>query len=238
MVVIGKYLRGKFVREDESDSRGGVNSLLGALFGLWAFLLAFTFGNSSSRFENVRNIMVEETNGLRSAILRSDVFPDSVRAGLRYDLKEYIDTRIDYFNDPSNVETIIKLREKSIHILNSLWHRTVLASASPNLNVHTNNMLNTLSGIMDNASKRDALLLSGIPEPIQYMLFFLGMTISFIGGFTTPDLKIKEWLVILGFALLATCIIFISIDLGRPLRGIIKPDLGEARLVELQKMLE
>lgn len=101
MVVIGKFLRGKFVREDEGDSRGGVNSLLGALFGLWAFLLAFTFGNSSSRFENVRNTMVEETNGLRSAIMRADVFTDSIRAGLRNDLKEYIDTRIGYFKDRS-----------------------------------------------------------------------------------------------------------------------------------------
>jgi len=33
------------------------------------------------------------------------------------------------------------------------------------------------------------------------MLFFLALGISFVGGFTTPVLKSKEWIVIAGFIL-------------------------------------
>ena len=182
--------------------------------------------------------MVEETNGLRNAIMRTDFFPDSIRAGFRSDLKEYLDTRITYLNTPGDLEKLHHAREKSIALLKSLWQRTVKVSEQPGLSGHAGNMFTSLLGIFDTAAKRDALLLSGIPEPIQYILFFLALTISFIGGFTTPVMKIKEWLVIVGFALLATCIIFISLDLGRPLRGFIKPDLGETRLVEIRQMLE
>jgi hypothetical protein len=70
MVIAGKALRDKFLAKDEQESKGGVNALLGALFGLWGFLLAFTFGNVSTRFENVRATMVEEANIIRTGILR------------------------------------------------------------------------------------------------------------------------------------------------------------------------
>jgi hypothetical protein len=181
--------------------------------------------------------MVEETNALRNVIMRSEVFPDSIKAGYRSDLKEYLEIRISYFDHLEDFNTILNAKERFIELYKSLWNRTVQASTLPNMGMPTTNMFNTLSVLMDNASKRDAMLLAGIPEPILYMLFFLALTISFIGGFTTPFMKIKEWLVILGFALLATCIIFISLDLGRPLRGIIKPDLGETRLLEIKKIL-
>src|SRR5689334_1137685 len=88
MVVTGKGIRNRFLK-DEQESKGGVNSLLAALFGLWAFILAFTFGNASSRFENVRTMMVDEANIIRNVFLRSEAFPDSVRAAFRQDLKGY-----------------------------------------------------------------------------------------------------------------------------------------------------
>ena len=42
-VAFGNNMRKRFWHPDEGDTRGGVNSLLGALFGLWGFMLAFTF---------------------------------------------------------------------------------------------------------------------------------------------------------------------------------------------------
>ena len=95
MVIIGKRVRGKFLKADEQESRGGVNSLLGALFGLWGFLLAFTFSNVSTRFENVRAMMVDESSMIRTVILRTETLPDSMRDSFRGDLKKYLQARID-----------------------------------------------------------------------------------------------------------------------------------------------
>ena len=174
--------------------------MLGALFGLWGFMLAFTFGNSSSRFDNVRSIMVDEANIIRNRILRTDVFTDSTRDCFRADLKKYVELRIAYFENASNLEKFL------------------------------------LTSMFDIAAERDALLMASVPEPIQYMLFFLALTISFVGGFTTPVIKLKEWIVITGFVLLASTIIYITLDLGRPMRGIISVDSGEDRMIQLLKM--
>jgi hypothetical protein len=235
MVMLGRFVRHRYLRADQQESKGGVNSLLGALFGLWGFILAFTFGNSSSRFDNVRNIMVDESNIIRNAILRADVFPDSIRVPLREDLRRYLDARISYYEDIKDSNKFAKAKEDAIQTGKSLWAITINASRQPNMTAATNNMFSTLTTMFDAASKRDAVLRSGVPELIVYMLFFLALVISFIGGFTTPVIKQKEWIVITGFILLACIIIYITLDLGRPMRGLIKPDVGQDKLVALRK---
>ena len=61
-VALGNKMRKKFWTVDEGDPKGGVNALLGALFGLWGFMLAFTFNQSGNRFETVRAMFVDERN--------------------------------------------------------------------------------------------------------------------------------------------------------------------------------
>lgn len=93
MVALGNKMR-KRLWSGVGDTRGGVNSLMGALFGLWAFLLAFSFGQSGARFETVRIMIVDEANILRNAIIKADLSPDSVRDAYRKDLRKYLEERI------------------------------------------------------------------------------------------------------------------------------------------------
>ena len=235
MVRLGRFVRNKFFQKDQQESKGGVNSLLGALFGLWGFILAFTFGSSSARFDNVRSMMVDESNMIRNAILRVQTFPDSLQQPLREDLKNYLQARIDY-DHATNLDQINKARKDAQDIGNSLWTRTAQISKLPNMTIICANMFATLSGMFDLASKRDASLSAGVPELIMYLLFFLALVISFIGGFTTPVIGTKEWVVITGFILLACVIIYITLDLSRPMRGFIRPDVGQEKIEQLQKM--
>ena len=96
-------------------------------------------------------------------------------------------------------------------------------------------MMTSLTTMYDIGARRDALLLSGIPWLISFMLLFLALGISFVGGFTSPVLKTKEWVVITGFIFLACFIIYITLDLARPMSGLIKPDVGQEKIVQLQR---
>ena len=203
---------------------------------MWGFILAFTFGNSASRFDNVRTIMVDEANTIRNAIFRAKTFPDSIQNSLNADLEVYLQARIDYYNYAADPDKFIKAKQDADDISRSLWEKTVKASVLPNLGITSANMFASLTGMFDIAAKRDALMLSGVPEPIIYMLFFLAIAISFVGGFTTPVIKTKEWVVVGGFILLACIIIFLTLDLGRPMRGFIKPEVGQDRIVKLREL--
>jgi len=236
MVIVGKAIRDKFLGKDEQESRGGVNALLGALFGLWGFLLAFTFGNVSTRFENVKTTMVEEANVIRTVILRANTLPDSLQSGFREDVKKYLQARIDYYNYAEDVDKFNKSKEDAAEIGKGLWTRTVDASHVPNFGLPASGMLTALSGMFDVGARRDAMLMSGLPAPVSYMLFLIALVISFVGGFTSPILKTKEWVVITGFIFLACLIVYITLDLARPMRGFIKPDVGQERIEQLQQL--
>jgi len=49
-------------------------------------------------------------------------------------------------------------------------------------------------------------------------------------------MKRKEWIIITGFALLAITIIYLTLDMGRPMRGFIRPDIGQERIVKLRTL--
>jgi hypothetical protein len=235
-VAIGNKMREKFWSAAEGDPKGGVNSLLGALFGLWAFMLAFTFNQSGTRFETVRALIVDEGNILRNTIIRADFFPDSVRDAYRTDLKKYLEQRIAYYENDSDEIEFIRNREELTKTATALWARTIQQYKNANMNVPSNNMAGSLTSLFDVGIKREALLSAGIPMPINLMLIVLALSISLVGGFTTPTINRKEWIVVCVFAFLASTILYITIDLARPMEGFIRPDAGHQTIVNLRKL--
>ena len=236
MIALGNRMRKKFWSNEEGDTKGGVNALLGALFGLWSFILAFTFGQSGSRFENVRSIIVDEANSLRTTIIRADLFPDSIRNTYRADLRKYLEERIAYYDYAGSYDKFKKNREELSSTAKALWATTVLCSKRNDLSVPSAAMALNLTTLFDLGIKREAMLNAGIPNPISLLLIILALAISFVGGFTTPAIKRKEWLVIGVFALFATIVLYLTIDLARPMQGLIKPDTGQTTIVNLREL--
>jgi hypothetical protein len=231
---LGYKIRRRFWSVEEGDTRGGVNSLLAALFGLWGFMLAFTFNQTGNRFENVRSMIVDEANFLRTAIIKADLFPDSVRNVYRSDLQKYLEERIAYYDEANNEVKFKENREAISRTAAALWERTARLSKNSGTSAAATSMVLTLTNLFDIGIKREALLNAGIPTPITFMLIALALAICFVGGFTTPAFKLKERIVIAVFVLLAVTILYITIDLSRPMQGIIKPDTGQAAIVELR----
>jgi hypothetical protein len=235
MVALGRYA-GKIWRKEEGEPRGGVNSLLGALFALFGFILAFTFGMSGNRYENVRNVTVEEANDIGTAVLRSDLYSDSVRNAFLTDFKTYLEARIAYFDNVADTVLFLKAKVNAAKAGNALWARAMQQSKLPNMLIPSNNMIPALNSMFDIATTREVVLKARVPDVIVYMLFILALASSFIAGFTSLAIRHKDWIVVAGFALLSSMIIYITLDLGRPLRGIIKADVGEQAILDLRKM--
>ena len=50
-----------------------------SLLGLLALILGFTFAMAGSRYENRKNNLIDEANCIGTAILRADIYPDSLK---------------------------------------------------------------------------------------------------------------------------------------------------------------
>jgi hypothetical protein len=119
----------------------------------------------------------------------------------------------------------------------SLWQLAMQQSKLPNMLIPTNNMVPALNEMFDIGAKRDILLRSSIPDLIVYMLLTLALLISFTGGITsTGELGIRDLVVIVCFIIFTSLIIYITLDLGRPLRGMIRTGAAEQSIPELRRL--
>jgi hypothetical protein len=234
MVALGR-IAGRIWRKDEAEPKAGVSSLLAALFALFGFILAFTFGMSGNRYDGVRNVIVQEANDIGTAVLRADLYSDSVRDAFRSDFKKYVEARIAYYN-PIDTAGWLQSKADAGNAANALWARAMQQSKQPNMLIPSNQMIPALNSMFDIATTSDVTLTTRVPDVIVYMLFILALASSFIGGFTSSQIRSKDWIVVMGFALLSSMIIYITLDLGRPLRGIIKAEMGRQAIVDLRKM--
>ena len=79
---------------DEKESP--VSAIAGSILGLLAFMLAFTFGLVSNRYDAKKALMREESNAIGTAWLRADLLPSGDRAEAKELLREYLEKRLDF----------------------------------------------------------------------------------------------------------------------------------------------
>jgi hypothetical protein len=224
-------------RKQADDESKGIGALQSALFGLSAFILAFTFGMSASRYSNVREIITDEANDIGTALLRSDLYPDSVRDEFRNDFKNYIDARVSFYTNATDTVLFNQAKTDAATAATALWSRAMQQSKLPGMLIPSNNMIPALNSMFDIATTIEMTLYARVPDVIVYMLFILAIATSFIGGFTNPGIRRKEWIVVIVFSLFSSMVTYITLDLGRPMRGIIKADIGIHAITSLKKGL-
>jgi uncharacterized protein YneF (UPF0154 family) len=69
--AVGSYAR----RKNESESEPPIGSVVGAMLGLLAFMLAISFGIALGRFETRKKLLLDEVNAIGTTLLRTDYLP-------------------------------------------------------------------------------------------------------------------------------------------------------------------
>ncbi|MBA4015691.1 MAG: hypothetical protein C0483_00740 [Pirellula sp.] len=108
-------------RNGAKDPDAPLGSLVGAMLGLLAFILAFTFGIATSRFDARRQLVLDEANAIGTTYLRADLLPPKEGAEIRRLLREYVDVRLNI-----NVDNTGEVLAKSNGLHDRLWSQTKL----------------------------------------------------------------------------------------------------------------
>ncbi len=229
--IIGMYVGKRRKKESKLDS-----TILGSLFGLLGLLLAFSFSLATTFLGIRREIIIDESNNIGTAILRSDLYSESERQLFRADFKQYIEARIDYFGY-KDVKTVIEAQDRSIKIQQQLWNRAIRLSKDSGSYVASMQMVPALNDVIDISSKRYYVDSVHLPEPIIYLLVLMACACAFFVGYTISGKEKFDWLLIPGFCLLTSMVIFLIFDLDRPRRGLIKLDKINQSIIDLRKMI-
>src|SRR5688572_18541723 len=72
---VGRRFARSRMKEDGEGAHAGISSIEGAVFGLLALLVGFTFFGAAGRLDDRRELIVDKANRIGTAYLRLDLLP-------------------------------------------------------------------------------------------------------------------------------------------------------------------
>ena len=128
MDFVGFKVRGYRNKKNITVYNTGLGPIEGALLGLLSLLLAFTFNFSASRYDARRQTIISEANDIGTALLRTNLYHDSVSKLLQADFKQYIEARISYYEVGNDEDKISLASNKSSILALKIWDRIAVLS--------------------------------------------------------------------------------------------------------------
>ena len=218
-----------------AEAHAHVATIEGALLGLLALLLGFAFAMAVNRFDVRKQLVMEESNDLQTTFLRAQLLPDRYRVESLRLLREYVDSRVAYFQAGTDREKMRGALERTNGLQIRLWQTAVAASRENSEEVTTGYYIESLNGLIDDHTKRLAAMENHVPEFILLLLFFVAtMTIGVTGyssGLKRTRLRVLRAILVI----LVAATLLVIVDLDRPRRGLIT--VSEGGMLQLQRDL-
>lgn len=190
-----------------------------AVFAVLGLLLAFSLAIALSRFDSRKQALVEETNAIGTAYLRTRLLPASEQASAATLFRRYTDLRIASARPGWNVDAT--LRRETSGAQDQLWSQATVAANKDPRSVSTSLYIQALNAMFDAQSSRDAARLNHLPLTGPLLIFVVSVIAIGILGYRTGLEGGRSLVAEATLALVLAAIVVIIIDLDHPYQGLI-----------------
>lgn len=226
---------GRFRRDHGEAEISHANAIIAATLALMAFMLAFTFGMGGSRFDTRRHLVVDESNAIGTAYLRTAMLPEPERTEIRNLLREYVEVRLKIVRDLRRYGAEGLARSKELHRL--LWQRAAAMGRGNDRSVTVGLFIESLNQMIDLHSRRLAAgLVDRIPAVIWTTLVFIGILGTAVIGYRAGLTGHRGVPATLALILAFSAVMILIMDLDRPGQSLFKVSQGS--MVDLLESMD
>ena len=219
-------------RKSDDEKEAAVGGMVGATLGLFAFMLAFTFGFASSRYQDRRQLVLTEANAINTAYLRTAMIPEPMRTEAQRQLREYVDVRLEGVQ-PGKLEQAMV---KSQQLQQALWS-TAVAAVEKERAVTTSLFAQSLNQVIELHGQRVQVgLRSRVPGVIWIVLYLLVVLTMLMMGYQTGLAGKRRSLAVIALILGFSSVLFLIVDLDRPGQGLLFT--SQEALVDVRKSMQ
>jgi len=216
-------------KEKEPDAPLG--SEVGAVLGLLAFILAFTFGMTASRFDARRQLVLQESNAIGTTYLRAGLMPQTQGLEIRRLLREYADVRVNVA-----AENVQEAMNKSEDIHGRLWAQAKSLVQTDMDSVLRSLFITSLNELIDlHQSRKTVGLQYRIPGSVWLAVYLLSILSMLAVGYQVGMSGTRR---LRGTPLLAAAfslVILMIADIDRPGEGLLR--VSQQPLADVQQMM-
>jgi hypothetical protein len=193
-----------------------VRALMGAILGLLAFMLAFTFSNAQTHFEDRMQYQIDEAVVAKNAFMQADLAGEPLRTRARELLLEYVDGRIEISEAvrQARANDIFPLAQRSEETLLELW----------SLGLGDEFMTSVLSLMDMHTYRLQAALVNRVPEIIWLTLYFAAVMSMIVVGYQAGLSLRRSPIATYSLALAFAAVMMLIMDLDRPMQSLFELD--------------
>lgn len=188
---------------------------MAAVLGLLALLLGFTFSLALDRYEQRRTLVLEESNAIGTAYLRTQLLPEPFRSDLSAALRDYAQVRIGLAGQHDADFT--RLLARSDALLVTIWQRTLAAERSEGPTAISSLYAASINEVIDLDAARKNARMAKVPSAVYAALLVNLMISAAILGYVLFGFWARMSAVLL--FVLFTLSFLLIIDIDRPLTG-------------------
>jgi hypothetical protein len=229
LLNFGRHLGLRYLRHEGADKMAGLGTIEAAVFALIGLLVAFTVSGALQRFDERRQLVVQEANAVSAAYDRLSLFEGNVGRDLKSKLKAYVQARIELYRMPHDFSIWQgdelwprEQQDKILELKNMIWDATVAACPYHDFRPACGLTLSALNSAFEVARLRLGAAEKHPPDIIYVMLFGLGLGGSLLAGFGMAAAKSRSWIHMLSFAATFAVTLFVITDIEFPRLGLIR----------------
>lgn len=233
----GRRLGVRQLAKDPNSAKAGTGAIEGAVFGLMALLVAFTFSGAASRFDARRALVIEEANDIGTAWLRLDLLPAAALPSLRETFRQYVDVRLAFYAKLPDVESALHELAQATALQNKLWKDAVAACRDSGSSPATMLLLPALNQMIDITTTRTMAARTHAPVTVYAMLGLLVVAGSLLAGYSMASGRAHNWFHNVAFALIMSLAIYVILDFEFPRVGLIRLNAFDQALVDVRQSM-
>jgi hypothetical protein len=233
LLELGRRVGLRRLAADPGWQRDRLGAVEGAIFGLMGLLIAFTFSGAMGRFEQRRELVVQEVNTIGDAWACLDTLPVETQPELRRALLRYLESRLETYHRLPDIEAAMEELRRSMEIQEEIWQGAVAACATPAGQRLTMLVLPLLDRAFDMTLVRTATAMQHPPVVVFLMLVVLAFASALIAGYGMFGGTRRNWTYMAGFAATIAISVYVILDIEFPRVGLIRVDAVDGLLLDL-----
>ncbi len=241
LLALGRRLGQRHIGQAGTGAMAGLDAVEGAVFALLGLLLAFAISGALQRFDERRQLTVQEGIAIGTAYDHLDLLPPEPRDALKGKLKAYLAARIGLFQRPVDFDfaderaIYSEAEEAKIAALKAeLWSGTLSACPTASYVSTCSVLLPIISRVFETAQLRHGANEKHPPKIVFAMLYGFGLVGSLLAGFSMASSKAPSRIHLVAFALALSFALFVLTNVEFPRLGLIRVNFFDHFLTDVE----
>jgi hypothetical protein len=240
LMNLGRRLGNRHIARQGGDPMAGLNAIESAVFALMGLILAFALSGALQRFDERRELILQEANAISTAYDRLDLIEAGQRKLLKAKVKEYLGARLELYRLPADFSLehgmTLYSPQQMVRILalkKEIWNAAMANCPADNVGAACALIVPSLNAAFEAARLRTGVAERHPPQIIYVMLFGLGLGGALMAGFSMAASRNRSWLHMAAYAAALGFVLYIITDIEFPRLGLIQVNYFDHFLQEV-----